>query len=204
MSSSRTNSGKGRRQLVMLITLFLLPPITAYLAWQYVSEYGVGATTNNGTLVTPPRPLDLDALRVLDTESGPEAEKLKGRWVYVMYLHGDCGQACQRQLYVTRQTRIGVNKDIPRVRRLLITDQPLGAAFLESLHREHADLIVSVLDGVGQSWQAQFSGDGFQPNGDQFFLIDPLGNLMMYYPTDVEPKSLLRDLQKLLKTSQVG
>jgi hypothetical protein len=35
-------------------------------------------------------------------------------------------------------------------------------------------------------------------------MIDPLGNLMMYYePTD-EPNGILRDLRKLLKWSQIG
>ena len=202
--TSSANTGKGRRQLLMLIALFLLPPVTAYLAWQYVSEHGVGATTNHGHLVTPPRPLDWAALRVTGGDGEAKVDALKGRWVYVMYLRGECAEACQRQLYVTRQTRIGVNKDIPRVRRLLVIEEPLDADLADSLRKEHEDLTVAMADEAVPGWTGKFLGDGFQPDGAQFFLVDPLGNLMMYYPSDVEPKGLLRDLQKLLKTSQVG
>ena len=35
-------------------------------------------------------------------------------------------------------------------------------------------------------------------------VVDPLGNLMMYYHLDVPTKGMIKDLQKLLKTSQIG
>ena len=50
----------------------------------------------------------------------------------------------------------------------------------------------------------EFSGDGFAADGAHFFLVDPLGNLMMHYSLDVPAKGMIRDLQKLLKISQVG
>ncbi|MGB5671107.1 MAG: hypothetical protein WBM71_11195, partial [Sedimenticolaceae bacterium] len=49
-----------------------------------------------------------------------------------------------------------------------------------------------------------FSGTGFAPKGGQLFLVDPLGNLMMYYNLEVPAKGMMRDLQKLLKISQIG
>ena len=64
MSVSETAvQGKGRRQLLSIIALFLLPPIAAWLAWSYLGEQGVSATTNAGQLISPPRPLDLQGLR---------------------------------------------------------------------------------------------------------------------------------------------
>jgi len=36
------------------------------------------------------------------------------------------------------------------------------------------------------------------------FLVDPLGNIMMYYTPTHSGKDLLKDLQKLLKASQIG
>ena len=35
-------------------------------------------------------------------------------------------------------------------------------------------------------------------------LIDPLGNLMMVVPLDLDPRLLLKDLKKLLKLSRIG
>jgi hypothetical protein len=36
------------------------------------------------------------------------------------------------------------------------------------------------------------------------YLVDPLGNVMMRFPADAEPRRMLKDLERLLKASQVG
>ena len=36
------------------------------------------------------------------------------------------------------------------------------------------------------------------------FVVDPLGNLMMSYDANSNPRGLLEDLQKLLRLSQIG
>jgi hypothetical protein len=35
-------------------------------------------------------------------------------------------------------------------------------------------------------------------------VIDPLGNLMMRFPREPDPSRMLKDLQRLLKVSQIG
>jgi hypothetical protein len=35
-------------------------------------------------------------------------------------------------------------------------------------------------------------------------VVDPLGNIMMHYNTDFVGKELLKDLKKLLRTSNIG
>ena len=39
---------------------------------------------------------------------------------------------------------------------------------------------------------------------DRVYLIDPLGNLMMSYAPDANPKGMLEDLKRLLRLSHVG
>ncbi len=36
------------------------------------------------------------------------------------------------------------------------------------------------------------------------YLIDPLGNLMMFYAADAKPKGMLEDLKRLLRLSSIG
>jgi hypothetical protein len=36
------------------------------------------------------------------------------------------------------------------------------------------------------------------------YLIDPLGNLVMYFPPDLDPKDAVRDIKHLLKLSNIG
>jgi cytochrome oxidase Cu insertion factor (SCO1/SenC/PrrC family) len=50
-----------------------------------------------------------------------------------------------------------------------------------------------------------FSVEGISMQGaDNIYLVDPLGNLMMYYPSDADPRGMIQDLQRLLKYSQIG
>ena len=39
---------------------------------------------------------------------------------------------------------------------------------------------------------------------DHIYMIDPLGNLMMRFPKDVNPSLMAKDLKRLLKVSQIG
>jgi hypothetical protein len=36
------------------------------------------------------------------------------------------------------------------------------------------------------------------------YLVDPLGNLMMFYADGVKPKGMLDDLKRLLRLSSIG
>ena len=187
-----TKLSKSQRQLLALLAIFLLPPSAAYVAWKYVGEHGVAATTNNGQFISPARPLQYDVL-------GEKAEPLKGRWTYVVLAPQGCEKQCQDQLYLTRQLRIAIKKDFERVRRVVF--EPSGA-LSEALKAEHQDLLA--LGALPEAYQAAFQGDKFNHAGEQIFLIDPLGNLMMYYDSSVNFRGMLKDLQKLLKISQVG
>ena len=200
------NMDKGRRQLVGIIGLFLLPPILAWAAWAYLDTHGVSTTHNTGTLIQPARPLPRAGLIVPETGLPYDFADLRGRWFYVVYAGEACAASCQDQLYVTRQIRIGVNKDTQRVRRLLITQQPLKLSLQSMLAEQHPDLIVMQLGDATarQAWLQPFQDAALDTTGTLYFLVDPLGNLMMMYDDAMSPKGILRDLQKLLKISQIG
>ena len=38
----------------------------------------------------------------------------------------------------------------------------------------------------------------------RIYISDPLGNLMISYPADINPKGILKDLKKLLRASRIG
>ena len=203
---SRPDAARIRRsriQLVLILALFLVPPLGAWVAWQYLGEQGVETTTNAGMLVTPARPLQVAGLRQPDGSALADAD-LRGRWTYVLFAQRECRERCQQQLYLTRQTRLAMNKDIPRVQRLLVLEQAPAAELARQLAEEHADLRWVVLGEQAGALLEHFQGNGFGPDGRHYFLVDPLGNLMMVYGLEVPAKGLMKDLQKLLKISQIG
>lgn len=194
---------RSRTQLVLIFALFLLPPVSAWVAWKFMGQAGVDSTTNAGTLVVPARPLSISGLYRADGTALPEAA-LRGRWTYVVFAGADCDERCRQQLYLTRQIRLAMSKDIPRVQRLLVLTRPPEAALAEAFADEHADLQWVVRDGQAQALLQRFRGDGFAPEGGEYFLVDPLGNLMMYYDLEVPVSGIVKDLQRLLKISQIG
>lgn len=205
MSTSETAvTGKGRRQLVLLVILFLLPPTGAWVAWKVMGEQGVAATTNAGQLISPARPLVLEGLQGASGE-GIVTSSLRGRWTYVLFDDGTCSsERCDRQLYLTRQTRLAMNKDVQRVQRLMVLAGSPSSALVKKLDQHHSDLQWAILGPDAQALLRDFTGKGFDASGHSFFLVDPLGNLMMAYDLDVPAKGLMKDLQKLLKVSQIG
>ncbi len=39
---------------------------------------------------------------------------------------------------------------------------------------------------------------------DHIYVVDPLGNLMLRFPRDADPRRMMKDLSRLLKASRVG
>jgi hypothetical protein len=109
-----------------------------------------------------------------------------------------CDAQCERQLYLMRQTRIAQGKEQSRIERLwVLTDRGTPpAALLEAHPGLHA------WRPANAAFAAQFSAQG-GPSA-HIYLVDPLGNLMMRFPADPEPKRIMKDLKLLLKASQIG
>jgi hypothetical protein len=193
-----------RIQFVLLALLFMAPVIAAWVVWQYVGAHGIGTTTNAGELVVPARPLATSGL--LDADGQPLDQRfLQGRWTYLLLAPDGCGERCERQLLDSRQVRLSVNKDMPRVRRVLVLPQAPAGALRERLASEHPDLsVVLAPAGAPAGAVAEIGAAGLSTDGAAFFLVDPLGNLMMAYDAGVPLQGVLKDLRKLLKVSQIG
>jgi len=86
----------------------------------------------------------------------------------------------------------------------LVTDRCCDREFLAT---EHPDLVVALVeDATSAALLEPFpSYDGVPvAAAGRIYLVDPLGNLMMSYPGDAPPKSILTDLERLLKLSHIG
>lgn len=192
VADSQPGSGRSKRRarwsLIVIAALFAVPLGAA--VWLFNSGWRPGSTVNHGELIQPP--IDVSGLALRDM-SGRQLERtpVTGRWTLVIVAGSSCAERCQRQLYDTRQVRLAVGKDIDRVQRLLLADgqgpQPAGIDAL------HPDLRILQLPPAG---------DLDQPGS--ILLIDPLGNLMMRYSGDYQSGGMLKDLQRLLKWSEIG
>jgi hypothetical protein len=125
------------------------------------------------------------------------------KWVLLIPVDSSCDEVCQRVLYLSRQTRIALGKNTSRVQRVILTEGRLSADFKDLLKEEHRE--VQVIDIAAYDTAARLKA--LVPNGLHkliVFVMDPNGNVMMYYRPEQGGKPMLNDLKHLLKTSNIG
>jgi len=174
---------RGRVKLALLAAFFVLPVAAGWVAWWL--DLAPGATGNYGTLIPPQR-----------LSAGP-LDPLKGKWVLVQLDGGACDAYCERKLYFMRQVRRAMGRDVRRVERLwIVTD---AAAPSTELLAAIEGTVVSPGGGA-----FAFAFPAARSPTDHIYLVDPLGNLMLRFPRDPEPRKMVKDLERLLKYSSSG
>jgi len=68
------------------------------------------------------------------------------------------------------------------------------------LQKQYPDLVIL----AGADVETVKFASEFNVAKGRVYLVDPLGNLMMSYPADMNPKGMQTDLKKLLKNSWAG
>jgi cytochrome oxidase Cu insertion factor (SCO1/SenC/PrrC family) len=180
-----------RAKLLALFALFASPIVASLLVFHF---YRPEATANYGELL-PPSP-------VTAQEFGHEGggvfrfQGLEGRWVLVASDSGECAAACVAKLTTMRQVRLALGRNAGRVARVLVVDD---------LRRPEPALL-EAFPGL----EVAITPTGMtlppRPVNDRahIYLIDPRGNVMMRFPAATDAKRMLRDLNRLLKASQIG
>lgn len=194
-----------KQAFVLLVLIFLTPTFVALVMHNVGNGWQPQGTTNRGQLIHPARPLELQ--QDLLYGDRPVNDYLLGKWTLVYLATAECGEDCRHSLYKMRQSRLAQNENIKRVQRLLIMGSTaVPAELAEFLATEHPKMdFVTLTTEQFDQLSGFFSIDDIPPGeAGRVYIIDPLGNLMMYYPPEADPRGLLKDLQKLLKYSRIG
>lgn len=185
---TETSKAPQRRMMLMLLAVFLLPLVAAFVLY-----YGLGwrpaGSTNHGELLEPFQQL------------GDESAALREKWALVYVGDGRCDEDCRRALLVGRQTRLSLNQEMTRVNRALFATA--GCCDLKFLDEAHAG--IKVFD-VSEP-DARDGLLALLPPGDHrhhLFVVDPIGNIVLRFDTRQNPRGLLDDMKKLLKLSHIG
>lgn len=184
----------------MLILIASIAIIPFMLAWFYAKNPELIAKRSNyGNLIIPAQPLNYEELLGPPDPRDAGLQDAKGRWILLQLLpHGaTCGAVCRETSYATRQIRLMLNKDIARVRRLLLSSDPVTGEVTEDRDLMRGIASVSLVETVSRVL-------GRAPEEGMLILIDPFANAMMWYPPRFDPYGVLRDLKHLLRSSQIG
>lgn len=205
MASSKSFLASKRLTVVLIALISVIPLSFAWYLAKNPELIKNRPKVNYGHLITPAQPLDYAELMQAPISAAENLPEIKGHWVMVQVTQGPgCDQACQETEEKTGRLRLMLNKDVSRVRRLLLlpgaSDETAAAGDEISKH-DPTLLIAGLSDTLRQRLQEAV---GAPLTEGMVLLLDPLGNVMMWYAPGFDPYGVLRDLQRLLRNSQIG
>jgi hypothetical protein len=181
-----------RGKLALLVALFALPIVASVATYLFVRPAPTG---NYGELLLPPRAITTQAFERLDAGRLTFAQ-LAGKWVLVTSDSGDCAAACVTKLVTLRQVRLALGRNAGRVERVLVIDDTRPPV------REALAPFEGMVVAITPRGLALPAGAG--NDRAHVYLVDPNGNVMMRWPAEAEFRGMLKDLERLLKASQIG
>lgn len=176
------NQRQGRLMLALIVGLLALPFVIG--AALYFGGWQPSRVSHHGHLITPPRQLSVQMLR-----SAPENGQ---KWVLARRVTGPCAEDCLARLDEMRRIHVALYKNMGRVSRAVLTDQPDDPALL-GLARSQPDLLLLTA-----------SPNELTDIADPLLLVDPQGQLVITYPADASPQGVRADLDRLLKYAWNG
>lgn len=188
----------GRLKFLAVLVACSLPVLVAYFVFYVVRPHGEAAF---GELMTPVQQMPIAQATRLDGTPVP-LTALQAQWLLVKVDGGACAQDCQKQLYVLRQFRLMLGKDMDRIDWLwLVNDQASVASTLASNLAHDKATVLRVDAATLNTWLPASAGKAQQ---DFIYVVDPMGNTMMRFPSRLDSAAAAkakRDMEHLLRAS---
>ncbi len=195
MQSSNTDENarrpRSRLTLWLIIAVCAAPMIASYVAfyfWRPTQHVNYGELIEPRAL--PDVPLEMNDGRSL------RLSDLRGEWMLLTSDRAACDERCRAKLIYMRQVRLAQGKETQRIERVwLVSD---GGTPDPALIVEHPGLRVVAVDASNILKELPAS----RSPADHIYVVDPLGNLMMRFPADPDPRRMLKDVARLLRHSK--
>jgi len=189
---------KDKKILLLLAIVFVLPFTVAVTL--HLLDIRPGGKSF-GNLVTPPVELNIPTLIDGEGKDFP-ADQWTKIWNIVLIEQAGCDENCEKNIDKIDRVQRTLHKDKDRVQLILMLKGTENIERVKQLENQFEGLVVLYVQRDDQrAFIKKFTNTAPE---DSIYLVDPLNNLMMHYPIDVEPKALRADVKKLLKNSWGG
>ena len=175
-----------RKEFWLLLAMFILPIAFGTLFFYANPNYFSESTVNYGELVRPVIATDEN-----DIEIDGDAS-LQGIWTMV-YVSSHCDDACEKAVADMKTIRTLMNADMRRIQRMIIIK--------DNSTPKNSDK--SLIKARVTSQKLTQNLKNYTENA--IYLIDPIGNIMLYYePQNIDVRLVIKDLKRLFKYSRIG
>ena len=175
-----------KKEFWMLLAMFVLPIAFGTLFFYANPNYFSESTVNYGELVRPVIVIDESDIEI-DSEAS-----LQGIWTMV-YVSSRCDDACEKAVTDMKTILTLMNDDMLRIQRMIIIKD-------NSTPKNRDESLI----------KAKITSEKLTQNLKKYtenaiYLIDPIGNIMLYYePQNIDIRLVIKDLKRLFKYSRIG
>ena len=175
-----------RKEFWLLLAMFILPIAFGTLFFYANPNYFSESTVNYGELVRPVIATDAADIEI------DSASSLQGIWTMV-YVSSRCDNVCEKAVADMKTIRTLMNADMRRIQRMIIIkDNSTPTSDDKGLIRARV-----TSEELTQSLKKYTE--------NAIYLIDPIGNIMLYYePQNIDIRLVIKDLKRLFKYSRIG
>lgn len=153
-------------------------------------------------LIADPAVVPLEPLRLADG-GRTEPDWARSRWSLIYASSRPCDADCAAALDRLDRVWLALGGERDRVRKFLIVPEGPDAGSVADGTIVPNGFAVGVVDTAGGDAVVEALGRERLDQG-RYFVVDPLGNIILSYPDTADQQRLLEDLERLLEVSRVG
>jgi len=196
MNKKEETPQRSTTTLWILLAISVLPFVAAYAYYNFGS---FNKFSNNGEILR--QVIDVQSLQLKNKDGQKIArEDLTKKWRMILIVKNDCDKNCQLSLYNMRQLNVALGKHYDRFRHMLIHTETMDTDFANLVETQYKDTLHSYSSTAILN-EAFKDAEIFS---NSIYIMDPIGNIMMRFDLNMDPKLILKDLNRLLKVSQIG
>ena len=210
------NSGKIK--LTILLVAIILPITAATLLFMMKEGQGFGSTTNKGHLINPVLDITEFGMKTKTGEAiflpfevtvadiAPE-DYVPRPWGLVYLGQRECDQICEERITYLRQLHRRLGAEATRVARYYInTDEDFAPQTTTLFQQSFPEMTLSYSNKtLLKNNLARTHAENIDPIEQHYiYVVDPVGNVMLYFTPENTPEEILSDLDKLLDQSSLG
>lgn len=187
--------GAARRTLLIMMAVFAVPYFLSWVLYLNPGVIGLG-TRNNGTLISPV--IAPEAVHLSGLDGQPyQVDVAAGKWTLMMFGSSQCEKACKKTLFTLQQLRKMMGVDKARIRRVYVLLDSATPALIQAELKQFAGTDLQFgEDGLAQFLEQKLK-IGTGQLREHIIIADPMGNLVMWYPQDIDPRKIFADIEIL-------
>lgn len=186
----------GRIKMLLVLAMCAAPVLASYFTYFVVRPEG---SARHGALIQPTRPLPAAGFTDLAGQPVP-GPLLRGQWLLVAAAPSACDAGCEKRLHAQRQLREMLGRERDRLDKVwVVTDagQP-RAPVLAAMQAAPEVTVLRLPEAAAGQWLQPEPGRRLD---EHLYLVDPMGELMMRFPVELDPTGAKRDIERLLRAS---